>query len=111
MTKRFFPGELEGNGFSKLAQVIQQTGYNKDVMLDIGIVVAAAPNLRIKLQSDGLELEKDDLIVAQSLTSYTVNINGSSAQISNELKQGEKVIIISDESTEQFYVIDRAVAY
>lgn len=111
MTKRFFPGELEGNGFSKLAQVMQQAGYNKDVALDIGKVVAAPPNLRIKLQSDGLTLEKSDMIIAQHLTKYTMIINDVESTINNELKLGEKVIVISDDDTEQFYVLDRAVAY
>lgn len=125
MTKRFFPGELEGNGFSKLAQVMQQAGYNKDVMLDIGIVTAPPPNISIKLKSDGLQLGKDDLIIAERLTSHSIEIDGISAQINgmgstvskfkgtvnNELKLGEKVIIISDESDGHFYVIDRAVNY
>ena len=125
MTKRFFPGELEGNGFSKLAQVMQQAGYNKDVTVEIGKVVSAAPNLQIKLQSDGLVLEKDDLTVAQHLTEYkvkindiTANINGVAANITdfegtinNELKPGDKVFLISDDDTEEFFVIDRAVTF
>ena len=111
MTKRFFPGELEGNGFSKLAQVMQQAGYNKDVTLDIGKVTAAPPNLRIKLQSDGLTLEKEDVILAQHLTKYTLLISDVESTINNELKTGESVIVISDDDTEKFYVIDRAVAY
>lgn len=111
MTKKFFPGELEGNGFSKLAQVVQQAGYNKDVTVEIGKVVNAAPNLQIKLQSDGLVLEKDDLTVAQHLTEYKILLNGSPATIDNKLKPGDKVILISDDDTEEFYVIDRAVTY
>lgn len=111
MTKRFFPGELEGNGFSKLAQVMQQAGYNKDVALDVGTVTAAPPNIKIKLSSDGLVVEKDELIIAQHLTTYTVKINDAGALVNNELKVGEKVIVISDDDTEKFYVLDRAVAY
>lgn len=106
--KKYFPGELEGDGFSKLTQVIAQVGYNRDMRIEIGEVTMAPPSLEITL-NDGLVLEVDDLILAQHITKYTLNINGSNAVIDNELKVGDRVILISDDDTDEYFVIDRAV--
>ncbi|MGN7387718.1 DUF2577 domain-containing protein [Sporosarcina sp. SAFN-015] len=60
----------EGNVYSKLVQTIRDVGYSKPVNIEIATVVDAPPNLRIKLDQDGLILEKDDLIVAEHLTRH-----------------------------------------
>lgn len=123
MTDRYFPGELEGNGFSKLAQVMKQAGYNKEISIDIGEVIAAPPNLKIKLKSDGLTLEKEDIILSQQLTEYEVTIKEATAEINNSpatitnfigkvdgsLKTGERVLIISDDDTAKFFALNRVV--
>lgn len=123
MTERYFPGELEGNGFSKLAQVMKQAGYNKEISIDIGEVIAAPPNLKIKLKSDGLTLEKEDIILSQQLTEYEVTIKEATAEINNSpatitnfigkvdgsLKTGERVLIISDDDTAKFFALNRVV--
>ena len=123
MTERYFPGELEGNGFSKLAQVMKQAGYNKEISIDIGEVIAAPPNLKIKLKSDGLTLEKEDIILSQQLTEYEVTIKEATAEINNSpatitnfigkvdgsLKTGERVLIISDDDTAKFFALNKVV--
>lgn len=123
MTDRYFPGELEGNGFSKLAQVMKQAGYNKEISIDIGEVITAPPNLKIKLKSDGLTLEKEDIILSQQLTEYEVTIKEATAEINNSpatitnfigkvdgsLKTGERVLIISDDDTAKFFALNRVV--
>jgi len=106
--KKYFPGELEGDGFSKLTQVIAQVGYNCELRVEVGEVTKASPSLEITL-SDGLTLEADDLTLAQHITNYTLKINGNDAVIDNALKVGERVILISDDDTDEYFVMDRAV--
>ena len=108
--KKYFPGELEGDGFSKLTQVIAQVGYNREMRIEVGEVTKAPPSLEIVL-NDGLTLEADDLTLAQHITNYTLKINGNDAVIDNALKVGERVILISDDDTDEYFVIDRAVTY
>lgn len=60
----------EGDSFSKLLQVIKRTGYNKAVDIEIGTVIAAPPNILVKLDSSPVELDKDDLVIAEHLTNH-----------------------------------------
>ena len=106
--KKYFPGELEGDGFSKLTQVIAQVGYNREMRIEVGEVTKAPTSLEITL-NDGLVLEADDLILAKCITKYTLNINGNDAVIDNSLKVGERVILISDDDTDEYFVIDKVV--
>ena len=71
MAGKYFDPELfEGNGSSKLAHVIQQLGHNTWVDLQFATVIEDLPNLKIKIDSDGLVLEKDDFFVLESLTRH-----------------------------------------
>lgn len=65
-------GELpmEGNTYSKIMQLIYRTGRTPDVNAELATVTAAAPNLQITLDADGLTLEKDELIVMEHLTRH-----------------------------------------
>lgn len=60
----------EGSQYSKFIQMFREVGYSKPVNVERATVTAAAPNLRIKLDADGLELDKDDLVVMEHLTRH-----------------------------------------
>lgn len=60
----------EGSTYSKMMQLISKTGYSKPVNVELATVVTAAPDLKIRLDAEGLELEKDDLIVSKHLTRH-----------------------------------------
>ena len=60
----------EGGTYSKFVQMMRETGYNKSVNVELATVVAAAPNLQITLDADGLTIDKDDLIVMEHLTRH-----------------------------------------
>ncbi|MFC4101720.1 DUF2577 family protein [Paenibacillus xanthanilyticus] len=66
---------IEGSGASQLVQLIKELGHNTDVTIELGTVTANPPALKIKLDNMNVELEKDDLIVAQSLTKHTRTVN------------------------------------
>lgn len=66
---------IEGSGASQLVQLIRTIGYNPEITFELATVTSAPPQLKIKVDHMNVELEKDDLIVAQSLTSFKRKIN------------------------------------
>ncbi len=62
---------LEGDGFSQLRQVVAEVGRNDYDKLELATVTAPPPALRIKIDNMALELEADDLVVAEHLTRHT----------------------------------------
>ncbi|SDE96888.1 Protein of unknown function [Fontibacillus panacisegetis] len=66
---------IEGSGASQLVQLIRAIGYNSDITIELATVTAEPPELKIKVDHMNVELEKDDLIVAQSLTKYKRKVN------------------------------------
>ncbi|MGN7455501.1 DUF2577 domain-containing protein [Paenibacillus pasadenensis] len=60
----------EGSGASQLVQLMRSIGWNADTTIELGTVVAEPPELKIRLDHTELVLEKDDLVVAERLTSH-----------------------------------------
>jgi len=56
---------LEGDGAARLIQLMRQYGYNKDVDIELATITNAPPDLKIKVDNMKVELDRDDLIVAQ----------------------------------------------
>nr|WP_259544485.1 DUF2577 domain-containing protein [Heyndrickxia oleronia] len=129
----------EGDVYSKIGQMIRETGYSKPVNVELATVVEAPPNLRLKLDADGLVLEKEDLIVAQSLTKHERKVSLKSSSIGgattpagvgphthgyesidiqegvltfeDELAVGDRVIVVCLDEDMIYVVLDRAVWY
>ncbi|MCO0597367.1 DUF2577 domain-containing protein [Peribacillus butanolivorans] len=89
-------GRIEGSAASKLVQLMRQHGHNKDVTIELGEVLAPLPNLQIRIGTDEIDLDMDDLIVSQTAA------NGG-------LAVGDRVIIIGDDDSQLYFVIDKAV--
>ena len=64
------PDRLEGSGVSRFAQEIKRLGYNDYDRFELATVVAPPPELRIKIDNMALELEADDVLVAEHLTRH-----------------------------------------
>ena len=129
----------EGNVYAKIGQMIRETGYSKPVNIELATVVEAPPNLRLKLDADGLVLEKEDLIVAQSLAKHERKVSLKSSSIGgattpagvgphthgyesidiqegiltfeDELAVGDRVIVVCLDEDMIYVVLDRAVWY
>lgn len=122
----------EGDNTSKLIHLIQKLGYNADVKIELATVTQSMPDLKIKI--DGMkriEFDADDLIVAEHLTDHTkpVTIRVGDGTLNattsggdsldsfelidgeiiyqNGLKEGERVIVASDDERQIYYVLDR----
>lgn len=65
------PERFGGGTYSKFVQLIRQTGYNKDVDIELGAVTASPPEIRIKIDNMPIELEADDLIIAEHLMKHS----------------------------------------
>ncbi|AXN39858.1 hypothetical protein [Peribacillus butanolivorans] len=89
-------GRIEGSAASKLVQLMRRHGHNKDVTIELGEVLAPLPNLQIRVGTDEIDLDMDDLNVSQTAFNAGLDV-------------GDRVIIIGDEDAQKFYVIDKVV--
>lgn len=107
---------LEGNGAARLIQLMRQHGYNKDVDIELATVTSAPPNIKVKIDNMNIELDRDDLIVAQYLTKHKrqVKIDGGATvelEYQDELKVGDRIIVASVKNDQLYIVLDKAVIY
>lgn len=87
---------IEGSAASRMVQLMRKHGHNRDVSIELATVITPLPDLSVKLASDGMELEHGDLIIAGIVATYT-------------LIAGDQVIVICDDDSQMYYVIDKAV--
>ncbi|MDR7001555.1 hypothetical protein [Neobacillus niacini] len=87
---------IEGSAASRMVQLMRKHGHNRDVTIELATVVMPLPDLSVKLSSDGLVLEREDLVIAGIVATYS-------------LIAGDQVIVIGDDDTQFYYVIDKAV--
>lgn len=79
-----------------MVQLMRKHGYNRDMSIELATVVTPLPDLSVKLSSDGLVLEREDLVVAGIVATYT-------------LSAGDQLIVIGDNDSQFYFVIDKAV--
>jgi hypothetical protein len=124
-------GKIEGNGAAKLIQLMRKNGYNKDVDIELATVVTPPPSLKIRLNSDNLELDAEDVIIADHLNEHTrtISITGGSVSgtvvpngnlttftltdatltVKTPLKAGDQVMVITANDGQLYYVLEKAV--
>ncbi|WP_340029007.1 DUF2577 domain-containing protein [Paenibacillus sp. FSL H7-0940] len=102
---------IDGGGVSKLRDVIRQLGYNKDVDVEIGTVIAPLPDIRVKLDNVNFELEREDLVIPERLKGYTrtVKINGvdSVIEFPPVLEAGDRVVLQMFNAGQDYVILDR----
>lgn len=103
-------------GTARLFDAIKASGYNREMFIELGVVVSENPELQIEVD-DNVVLDADDLVIAEHLTNHTrtVKIGNSSSEttieFTDELSLGDRVMVISDDDTDEYFVIDRVVEY
>lgn len=110
--------QLEGDAYSKLNAMFAEgtNAADRAAKIELATVTSDAPNLAIRLDSDGMPLDKDDLIVAEQLTKHkrTVIIAGGGEQeveFQDELKSGDRVLVACVDADMTYIIIDRARFY
>jgi hypothetical protein len=88
--------KIEGSAASRMVQLIRKHGYNRDMSIELATVITPLPDLSVQLSSDGLVLEREDLVIAGIVATYT-------------LIAGDQVIVIGNDDSQFYYVIDKAV--
>ncbi|MEW9697938.1 DUF2577 family protein [Paenibacillus sp. SI8] len=107
---------MEGSGIGQLAQVIKRLGYNDFDRFEFATVTSPPPAIRIKIDNMKIELDASDVVMAECLTAHnrTVSINGASdvtLAFKDELKTGDRVIVVSVNDGQSYAILDRAVTY
>ena len=100
-----------------LGRYIAEKGYNNDVTVLLATVTKAPPKLTIKLDADGLELDEYSLVVARHLVKHKriITMSNTSEKVEieyqDELKVGDRVLVLESEESMQYYIIDHAHFY
>jgi hypothetical protein len=107
---------LEGNGASRFIKLMQQHGANDSVKVEMATITAAPPSIKLRIDGDKFDLEADDFEVAVHLTKHTrqVKLDGGTTQVlefQDELKNGDRVLVISANNDQRYYVLDKVVSY
>lgn len=108
-------GEHAASGISQLREVIGKLGHNRELFVEQGVVTSESP-LQIELDEE-VVIDADEIIIAEHLTKHTrqAYLNGSaqltSIAFDDELSLGDRVIVLADDDTDEYFVIDRAVVY
>lgn len=98
---------------SNIVQLIKQIAVEavkaaKPCDYTIGTVINTSP-LKIKI-SQTLTLDEDFLDLSRNVTNFETKINGQITTVENELKVGEKVLMIRKSGGQKYAVIDRVVS-
>jgi hypothetical protein len=107
---------LEGNGAARIIQLMKSHGHNESVKVHFATITAAPPSIKLRIDGDKFELEADDFEVAEHLTKHTrqIKIDGGAVQsleFQDGLQVGDRVVVISANNDQRYYVIDKAVSY
>ncbi|WP_248928974.1 DUF2577 family protein [Paenibacillus hamazuiensis] len=105
--------QLEGNGITKLTQVIKHVGYNDFDRIELATVTSLTPTL-IRVDNMKIDLDAFDLVFAKHLTDRTltvVNPDGTKTAmlVESPLQVGDRVIVASMNGGQTYVVLDIAV--
>lgn len=103
---------LEGNGASRMVQLMRAIGYNEDVKFHVATVKSVAP-FAIRLPGDNFDITDDLLTISQSILphSRTAIINGGEsvtvAYQDGYIKVGDEVIAVETNKGQRYLVLEK----
>lgn len=102
---------IEGGGVSQLRDIVKQLGYNKDVDIELGTVIAPLPDINVRLDDVNFDLESEDCVVCEHLRAHEreVSIDGQDATITfkDALKVGDRVAVVMFSAGQRYLILDR----
>lgn len=105
---------MQGSGASRLVQAIRGIAKTEPTRIEEGIVISPPPNIVIKLNSDGVELYAEDLVVAEHLLERDeqVVIDGYPKTIHHYgLQVGDRVLVAELVGRQVYAVIGKGVRF
>ena len=117
---------LEGNGASRIIQMMKQIGYNEEVKFHITEVRSVVP-FSIRLIGDDFDIPDEMIFINQSILPHVrkVDLNGTATfngvtdtlnatdmQVTfkdDYIKPGDEVFTIETHDGQRFWVIDKVV--
>lgn len=115
MRDRYISGRLEGSGASRFVQLMSIYGYNEGIRIEIALITKTSP-VTFRFGNEPIEIEDDgdSVIIADHLLEHTrtVSIDGApdvQMVVRSPLKVGDAITVVSTESGQLMYVMDRAI--
>lgn len=66
--------KIEGDGHSKLVQLIREIGYNRDIDVKFATITSVSP-FRVRLDGDNFDMEPEELILTERLAEAQKYVN------------------------------------
>ncbi|MBX6361378.1 MAG: hypothetical protein IRZ03_15025 [Acidobacterium ailaaui] len=66
--------KIEGDGHSKLVQLIREIGYNRDIDVKFATITSVSP-FRVRLDGDNFDMEPEELILTERLAESQKYVN------------------------------------
>lgn len=82
---------FQGSPASQIIQIIRCVGYNDFDRIELATVTSPPPNLRIRIDDMAIELEADDLVVAEHLTRHKRIVTITHEELA-ERDLGDKIV-------------------
>lgn len=103
---------LEGNGASRMVNLMRQFGYNEDAKFHVATVKSVSP-FAIRLPGDNFDITDDLLIVSQSLLPHerSAKIDGG-ATVTIAFQDGyvnvnDSVIVVETNEGQRYIVLEK----
>lgn len=129
--------KYEGDAYSKAVQLMRSIGRNETSTFRLGTITAAPPEIKMLLDNDPIEYDKQDIYVAEHLTVHTrrmriydnringvtrvaanhvhgydwIELQNAEVEYLDELKVGDRVLVECDDEKMKYIILDRVVSY
>lgn len=131
--------QYEGSPIAQMVQATRKAGRNITSTMRIGTITSPPPEIKMLIDHDPEEYDKDEILVAEKLTVHMRNIdvignviqskmtpNGTGPHMheithlsikdanitfNDELQEGDRVLVECDEENDIYIIMDRVVSY
>jgi hypothetical protein len=66
--------KIEGDGHSKLVQLIREIGYNRDIDVKFATITSVSP-MRVRLDGDSFDMDPEEIIMTERFSESQKYVN------------------------------------
>lgn len=131
--------KYEGDPYSKWVQATRVFGRNETSTTRLGTIISPPPEIKMLLDNDPIEYDKQDIYVTQKLTAHqriadtfseiitmpmsaedhlshthqiqSIRQTDTVIDFTDELKVGDRVLVECDNENMKYIILDRVVSY